>query len=182
MIPAVAQTLAEILACGTSLSSTEQIDFNPPCLQSAVESGLNLYCYNIRESNPLQPIDPRMALSMTCEERTTIPGSSSPIWFDVSFLVSAWDCTALGEQRLLSEALILLLRHRLLREELLAPELRGYGSLPIKIASVSPIDTVALLNSLGVPLRPTLHITVTIPFDLNKAPPLNQKLWLSPAR
>ena len=182
MIPAVAQTLAEILACGTSLNSTEQIDFNPPCLQSAAELGLNLYCYNIRESNPLQPVDPRIAFNTNCEERTPISSNSSPVWFDVSFLVSAWDCTALGEQRLLSEVLILLLRHRLLREELLAPELRGYGSLPIKIASVSPIDTVALLNSLGVPLRPTLHVTVTIPFDLNKAPPLSQKIWLSSTR
>jgi hypothetical protein len=93
-------------------------------------------------------------------------GNDSAKWFDVSFLVSAWGDTALGEQHLLSEALMLLLPHHFITEELLAPVLRGYGSLPMTVRTIHPIDTVALWSALGVPLRPALYVTVTTPFQL----------------
>ena len=88
----------------------------------------------------------------------------------------------MAEQQLLLETLTLLLRQRLLREELLAPELRDYGSLSVKIAAVFPLDTATRLNSPGVPLRPAWPLAVTIPFDLNKAPPLTPEVLPSPTR
>ncbi|MBD2742218.1 Pvc16 family protein [Coleofasciculus sp. FACHB-1120] len=159
MIPATAQTLAEILAEGISLLSTEQIDFNHPGRREDVRPVLNLFCYNIGENSQ---VDHRIN-----QEKPHPPtfGKYSPLWFDISFLVSAWDHTALGEQRLLSEALMLLLRYRWLPEELLAPSLRGYGSLSMTISAVGLIDAVALWRALGVPLRPALYVTVTVPFN-----------------
>lgn len=164
MISAVAQTLAKILAGGTSLISTEQIDFNHPGWRQNKGSGLNLYCYDLRANNQVQ-FTVRSGKSTTNQSTShETTENNSAKWFDVSFLVSAWGDTALGEQHLLSEALILLLSHPLITEEMLAPVLHGYGSLPLSVTAVDPTDTVALWSALGVPLRPALFVTVTIPF------------------
>ncbi|YAF95395.1 MAG: Pvc16 family protein [Nodularia sp. CChRGM 3473] len=160
MIPAATQTLAKILASGISLLSTEQIDFNHPGVGQNVNPRLNLYCYNIRENVYIQQSGCRQSI------KQGKPRLASPKWFDVSFLVSAWDFTSLGEQRLLSEALILLLHHHSLREEVLAPALRGHGELSMTVSAVHPIDAAALWSALGVPLRPALYVTLTIPLNL----------------
>ena len=158
MIPAVSQTLAEILAGGSSLIGTKQIDFNHPSVEQYQGLRLNLYCYDLRENKQMQH---------SCQQTEgTSNGNCSLLWFDVSFLVTAWDSTALSEQRLLSEALTLLLRHRFLPEELLAPALQGYGMLPIRVFASGLIDTAVFWSALGVPLRPALYVTVTVPLDL----------------
>ncbi len=159
MIPAVVQTLAEILAGGTSLTSTEQISFESPgaCLEM-IGPSLNLYFYDLRESAPQRA-------GTQIDRRSALEDSQATAWFDVSFLITAWDRTALGEQHLLSEALTLLLRHRLLQEDHLAPTLRGSGNLSMTVSAVQPISTAALWNALGIPLRPALQVTVTTPFS-----------------
>ena len=170
MLPAVTQTLAEILASGTSLISTEQIDFNHPGLQQGIEPLLNLYCYDIREHNKGQHSvwQPKNRNSYDIKDITS--EKYSTIWIDVSFLVSVWGFTALGEQRLLSEALKLLLRHRLLPEEMLDPTLRGHGNLQLLVCAIKPLDALALWSALGVRLRPALYVTVTIPLHLKAEP------------
>ncbi|MBE9206278.1 DUF4255 domain-containing protein [Nostoc sp. LEGE 06077] len=160
MIPAATQTLAKILAGGISLLSTEQIDFNHPGVEQNINPRLNLYCYNIQESVDKQQSNCQQA----ADKRKLV--LFTPRWFDVSFLVSAWDFTSLGEQRLLSEALILLLHHHSLREEVLAPTLRGHGELAMTVCAIHPLDAAALWNALGVPLRPALYVTLTIPLNL----------------
>ncbi len=161
MIPAATQTLAGILAGGMSLLSTEQIDFNHPGVGQNVNPRLNLYCYNIRENVYIRqfrfqhPIDPEI----TCLH--------PPKWFDVFFVLSAWDRTSLGEQHMLSEALILLLRYHSLGEEVLAPILRGHGELSMTVSAIHPIDAATLWTALGVPLRPALYVTLTIPLNIH---------------
>lgn len=56
MLISVLQTLAELLAGGTSLTSTEQIDFSRPGSRRDEDAGpvLNLYFYDIRESKQVQ--------------------------------------------------------------------------------------------------------------------------------
>lgn len=164
MLPAVALTLANILVGDTSLSSTEYIDFNPPGSELSGQPGFNLYCYSISECSRedtypvtaelLNPPSPSQSLSRTR-------------WFDVSFLLSARDHTCLGKQQLLSEALISFLKHQQLEEDLLAPELRGYGSLQLSMRPNPIINPATLWNSLGVPVRPALYITITIPIRYN---------------
>ena len=177
MIPAVAQTLAKILAGGTSLISTEQIDFNHPGWRKNTGPGLNLYCYDLRKNSQVQQSKQQVESSDRQSQPQATTVNCSTTWFDVSFLVSAWDYTALGEQRLLSEALMLLLHHHYLKEEFLALELRGYGNLPLTVSTVHPIETAALWSALGVPLRPALYVTMTIPFN-SKHTPLNSELYL----
>lgn len=166
MIPAAAQTLAEILSSGTSLVSTEQIDFDHPGQRQNLRPGLNLYCYDLRESNTIQ-CSSQLVSGMNLQAQPDSSLENHHLrWFNVAFLVSAWDFTALGEQHLLSEALTLLLPHRSLREDLLVPVLRGYGNLSMTVSADLAINAVALWSALGVPLRPALYVTVTIPFSL----------------
>lgn len=155
MLTAITQTLAEILACGSSLGSTEQIDLGHPS-QNQVQSRcpkLNLYCYHIRQNTQMPPLSPQLDIKR------------QPIWLDVSFLVTAWDYTVLGEQRLLSEILMLLLPYHHLPEALLHQSLQGYGGLPIKVSASGITEIIEFWRALNLPLRPALYLTVTIPWQ-----------------
>ncbi|BAY50557.1 hypothetical protein SAMD00079811_81860 (plasmid) [Scytonema sp. HK-05] len=170
MLIALLQTLAEILAGGTSLTSMEQIDFNVPGSRRDESAGpfLNLYLYDIRESAQVQSTGRQIDRRISEGGLSAANVSSLPAWFDVSLVLTAWNRTALGEYHLLNEALSLLLRHRSLREEFLAPELRGFGNLFIHVAVTPLVDVGSLWSALSVPLRPALYLTITVPFEPEK--------------
>lgn len=163
MIPAVAQTLAQILVAGTSIGSTEQIDFGYPGLKQDSIPCLNLFFYGVQESQDLAfPGTVRSQLSTTTD--SAMPSVS---WYDVLFLLVAWDQTSLGEQRLLSEALMLLRCYPALPEAILAPVLQGYGALPLEVSTIHLSKIFKLWHALQLPLRPSLHVSVTVPLSLN---------------
>lgn len=166
MLTSILQTLAELLAGGTTLTSTEQIDFSHPAdlKDRSVGPLLNLYLYDIRESKhqrSSKQVARHIAESNCSDTIVACPTS----WFDVSILLTASDRTTLGGHHLLSEALSLLLRHHLLREEFLAPNLRGHGNLSLTVSLDPPIEIGGLWSALAVPLRPALYITVAVPFE-----------------
>lgn len=192
MIPAVAQSLANLLVSGTSIHSGEQIDFSHPRLQNTIKPRLNLYFYDLRlnpETEVLSqahrqgfsqresPLRSPNSQSSVAHQAADASGHGSPElnsqlrWHDVRFLLSACDHTSLGEQQLLSESLILLQNYPALPEALLPPVLRGHGALPFYVGTVQLADTVALWSALNVPLRPALHLTVTVPFKFSGLPP-----------
>jgi Pvc16 N-terminal domain/Carboxypeptidase regulatory-like domain len=166
MLISVLQTLAEILAGGTSLNSTKQIDFGHPSnrREEATEPILNIYVYDIRESKQVQHSGRQLERNRTGSGPTATVGWA-PTWLDISMLLTAWDKTTLGEHHLLTEALTLLLRHRSLREEFLLPELRGYGNLSMTVSLDPAIEIGSLWSALTVPLRAALFLTVTIPIE-----------------
>ncbi|MBW4616348.1 MAG: DUF4255 domain-containing protein [Desmonostoc vinosum HA7617-LM4] len=176
MLIFVLQTLAEILAGGTSLTSTEQIEFSHPSNRREEGAGptLNLYIYDIRESRQLQHSGKQVERKLT---RALQPATVNwaPIWFDVSLILTAWDRTTLGEHHFLDEALIVLMRHRCLQEEFLVPELRGNGGLPMTIGLEPSIEAGTLWSALNVPLRSALYLTVTVP--LNTQPTSIPLVW-----
>ena len=143
MIPAVSRTLAKLFADETSLKGTEQIDFHPPSRSLVGASVLSVYCYGIQANTEVH--------------QKRIAG------MNLSFLISAWDATVLGEQQLLSEVLSSLLRHRRLAGDWLAPELQECSELSIEVESIPAIEPVVLWKSLGVPIRPALYIRVQVP-------------------
>ncbi|BAZ78787.1 Pvc16 family protein [Sphaerospermopsis kisseleviana CS-549] len=171
MLIFVVQTLAEILAGGTSLTSTEQIDFSHPShrREEGASPTLNLYVYDLRESKQIQHSGRQVERKLTNALQPAMI-NWSPIWFDVSILLTAWDRTALGEHHLLSEALNVLLRHRPLQEDFLVPELRGYGNLSMTVALDPPIEIGSLWSALNVPLRAGLYVTVTVPWEPQSMP------------
>ncbi|GAA6622568.1 Pvc16 family protein [Scytonema sp. NUACC26] len=170
MLIALLQTLAEILVGGTSLTSMEQIDFNIPGTRrdDSASPFLNLYLYDIRESIQVQSTGRQIDRRISEGGLSAANVSSLPIWFDVSLILTAWNRTALGEYHLLNEALTLLLRHRSLREEFLAPELRGFGNLFIQVAATPFIEAGSLWSALNAPLRPALYLTIAVPFEPDK--------------
>lgn len=173
MIPAVAQTLAEILAGGTSLIDIESIDLNHPSIDRPGGPRVNLYCYNLWQSQ----YEPSGEFSRSDSSDVR----DSTIWFDVSFLVTAWDHTALGEQRLLSEALTRLLSYRFVPEDLLEPSLRGHGHLQMRVCVGGAIDTASLWRALGVPLRPALYVTIAVPAIVKPQSSRDRSLSLTPS-
>ncbi len=170
MLIYVLQTLAEILAGGTSLNSTEQIDFSHPSNRKEEAAGptLNLYIYDIRESKQMQHSGRQVERKIT-RALQQAPINWSPNWFDISILLTAWDRTTLGECHIISEAIAVLLRHRLLREEFLVSGLRGYGNLNMTVSLEPQVEAGALWSALTTPLRPALYLMVTIPFEAEKA-------------
>ncbi|MDF5728318.1 MAG: Pvc16 family protein [Rhizonema sp. PD38] len=171
MIIYILQTLAEIIAGGTSLSSTEQIEFSHPSNRKEEGGGpiLNLYVYDIRESKQVQHSGRQVERKLT-EALQPASVNWPPTWFDVSMLLTAWDRTALGEHYLLSQALSLLLRHRALKEEFLVPELRGYGNLNMTVAVEPQIEAGSLWSALTIALRPALYLMVTVPVEPQVSP------------
>ncbi|MCU0553033.1 MAG: Pvc16 family protein [Leptolyngbya sp. Prado105] len=141
MISAISKTLASVLAIETSLPGIEQVDFNPPSDALSGKATLNIYCYNYcwDEKKPL---------------RSQV---------DLAFVISAWDTPAWGEQALLSEALSSLQNHPQLEAQFLSAELEEARSLSIEVNSIPAIEPVVLWESLGLPMRPALYVTVKVP-------------------
>jgi hypothetical protein len=148
MLPALIWTLSEILVKGTSLTGSEQLDFNHPGALRQHRPVLNLFCYDLIECTGM--------------------GKAGVAWFEARFLITAWDWTALGEQQLLLEVLALMLQHRPLAEVLLAESLRGHGDLPLSVASNRSLDSASLWAALGVPLRPAVLVGVSAPLKVSK--------------
>lgn len=167
MLDSILQTLAELLAGGTALTSTEQIDFSHP---SAFLSGagkgasLNLYLYDVRASRQL-PVMGRQVERSFEGGRPVANIQRGANWFDVSMMLTVRDRTVLGEHRLFSEALSLLMCHPCLREEFLAQDLQGYGNLSLSISREPPIDVGSLWSSLSTSIRPAIYLTVTVPLN-----------------
>lgn len=162
MIPAVAQTLADFLASGIPLISTDLIGFEYPSYQLENYPSLNLYLYGIQPSQGLSQRKRSRMWNPHKHEYQSPSNSGQNVWFDASFLLTVQDHTAMGKQRLISEALSHLLQHQYLPTHILSPTLKGYGYIPIKVINVH--QNVKFWESLGIPIQPALHITVTIPF------------------
>ena len=166
MLNSILQALAEMLTNGTVLTSTEQIDFSHPASleNSNRDRSLNLYLYDIR-INKKMPSNGRQVERHFDELRQVAKVSRSPSWFDVSIVITARDRTVLGENQLISETLLLLMRSRLLHEEFLTHDLRGHGNLSLSVTDPPPIDVGSLWSSLSVPIRPAIYLTVTVPLS-----------------
>ena len=113
MLNSILQTLAEMLTNGTVLTSTEQIDFSHPASleNSNRDQLLNLYLYDVRISKKM-PSNGRQVERHFDDSRQVAEVSRAPSWFDISIVITARDRTVLGEHRLLSETLLLLMRSR----------------------------------------------------------------------
>ena len=169
MLNSILQTLAEMLANGAVLTSTEQIDFSHPASleNSNRDRSLNLYLYDVR-INKKMPSNGRQVERYFDESRQVAKVSKAPSWFDISIVITARDRTVLGEHQLLSETLLLLMRSRLLHEEFLTPDLRGHGNLSLSVTDSPPIDVGSLWSSLSVSIRPAIYLTVTVPLNMWK--------------
>jgi hypothetical protein len=165
MLPAVSKTLANILIHETSLCNSECISFNPPGAKLTGHPGFHIYCYSVSERLPSSVSDPLVSPPSTSSNSDKLLSPYALHWFDICFVVIAQGYTPLGKHQLLSEALHSLLNHRFLDEEYLAPELQGFGKLSVTVTPNSVIHPSILWQSLGVPIRPALYVTITVPLQ-----------------
>lgn len=166
MIPAVVQTLANVLT-ESPLIRTVQIDLSHPSKRRDIKPAISLYLYDLRETVSSGQLSVQAVSDGLNSQDTSLPSTASSVaWLDLTFLIIAWDWTALGEQHLLSEVLLLLLNRQHIDEEQLAPELKGYGDLPIKV-NTSVLGGELLWQALGIPLQPALSISIQTPLSLN---------------
>lgn len=161
MISAIAQAVANILASGTCLTGTEQIDFGyPGRLGCDHKPCLNLYHYEIQATQGPYPKASREADADNWSQ------PRSPLWFDLFFALMVQDHTALGEQHMLSESLTLLLQYPYIPTRFLSPPLRAYEALPLSVAPMTLMAQPTFWSAIGIPLRPALQIMVTTPFEI----------------
>lgn len=162
MISAIAQAVASLLASGPTLTGTEQIDFGyPGQMTDAIKPCLHLYHYEIQSAPSPSPYPESHG-----DYRYDRGNGTQAVWFDLLFALMACDHTALGEQTLLSESLILLLQSPHLPQRFLTPPLRRYPALPLRVAPLTLTAQPAFWPALGIPLRPALQISVTVPFEI----------------
>jgi len=161
MIAAITQTLTEILVENSPLIRTVEIDLNHPQMRQDVKPALSLYLYALTKTNP-----------NTLNDRVRQLDSEHYLvdWYDLSFVIIAWDWTVLGQWQLLSEVLTSLIPYKLIAQEKLAPELRGFGDLPIHIATSIP-DNARCEEALGISFHPALYLTIPTPFTVARLQP-----------
>lgn len=110
MIPAVARALADILAGNAPSIGTNPIDFDRPKQErekeSRLQSRLNLYCYELR------PTEKRLSFTPDIREKQkTREEPKKIVWLNICFLITAWDCTTVGDRHLVSAAVTQVLNY-----------------------------------------------------------------------
>lgn len=165
MISAATQTLANFIAQGGSspLIKKEHISFEHPQIKPLVQPNLNLYCYDLQPSNR-KPYRFNSHTEIIAYDSYTLaqPLSTLCQWFELTFLISACDHTALGEQRILSDVLQLLASYSCLPESCLATPFKGY-QMPIRVSVATANDPIQLWQAFQAPLKCALHVTLTVP-------------------
>ena len=154
MIAAVTETLTGILVENSTLIRNVEIDLNHPETRQDVRPAISLYLYKLTKSNHNLEQDDHRQLDT---EGYIVD------WYDLSFVIIPWDWTVLGQWQLLSEVLKSLIPYQLIAQDKLAPELRGFGDLPLQIATSVP-DTIRWEKAWGSSFPPALYITIQTPF------------------
>lgn len=169
MISAVAQTLANILVKDSLSIEESQIDFSHPGKIKDIKPALNIYLYDLKQSNKSNLLARKNHGSNTHYSdyyhksyREISKIGDRVFWYELSFAIITSDWTTIGEQHLLSEALSSLLKHQTINERDLPLELGGYGNLSLEI-NTSNIDVMQFWRALKLPLKPALYVTVRSP-------------------
>jgi len=129
---------------------------------------VDLYLYDIREE--LRRRSNGKIDVLDAEGRVT-SRASPPRYYRLSYLATAWTQRPEDEHRLLSSILACLIRYERLPDHVLQGELEGQ-TLPIQLnTALPPAEDRAisdLWTALGGELKPSLDVTVIVPFDLGR--------------
>lgn len=174
----------------TALAGVTQIGFEPPteewrlAVLGAGEQRVNFYLYDLREN---------MKLRSNARTREPQDGwyleRSAPPRLDCHYVVTAWSPVmvtpavepAIDEHALLYDVLEVLMRHRPLsapevyKPGVFIPSGQTLASVPLPLRDDLPLDVVQVdgirnlgdfWNTMKLPWKPALHLTVTIPVVL----------------
>jgi Pvc16 N-terminal domain len=123
---------------------------------------VNVFLYDIREDTTR-----RSSGHLEVHEGEVVVGRRKPPrWFRLSYLVTAWTNRPQDEHRLLSEALVCLVRNNRLRTGWLTGSLAELD-LTVDVESGGPVSegraATDVWSALGGQLKPALNVVVTAP-------------------
>lgn len=168
MIAAVHETLRTLMMGKGGFDSSEvELLFDPPIKErtnALLRPAISFFLLGMQENTEL-----RQANRQTVRGENGAVHRMPPRRFDLRYLVSAFATESADEQTLLWRTLVILLQHQNLPQEML-PDLLRITDIPIatKIlpegeAGARPLE---YWNALGLPPRPGLIYSVTVPVDL----------------
>ncbi len=167
MLPDLDETLKQLFIRELPIPNGEvEIAFDPPRRDWAagrVKPTLNLYLYDLLEN-----IELRRNEWVVERDNGTATKHQPPRRVNATYLVTAWAGAPEDEHRLLWRAMAVLMRHRMLPQDLLQGELRAARE-PLQASLLGPEEAPNpsdLWNALGNELRPAFHYRVVLPLDV----------------
>ncbi|MGC8874297.1 MAG: Pvc16 family protein [Chloroflexia bacterium] len=167
MLPDLDETLKQLFIRELPIPNGEvEISFDAPRRDWAagrVKPTLNLYLYDLLENTEL-----RRSEWVVERDDGSATKYQPPRRVNATYLVTAWAGAPEDEHRLLWRAMAVLMRHRVLPQELLQGELKAtreslQASLLGPEEAPNPND---LWSALGNELRPAFHYRVVLPLDV----------------
>lgn len=186
MIHEVDEALRLLLAEHGLPGSGVELGFEAPTTDWSAKRNaptLNVFLYDIRE-------DPSLRQSGRFEQHDdtgTVTGwQSPPLWFHLSYLVTAWTNRPQDEHRLLSDVLRGVVRHDALSEQWLTGTLAELG-LTVAFAPGAAMpegrSAADVWSALGGQLKPSINLQVTAPLAGERTPagpPVTEGVVLQP--
>lgn len=156
-----------LLAEGQFASGSVSVSFDPPTPAWAAtldRPTLNCYLYDLRENLELRSAEWLVERDPNGQASKRL----APRRYDICYLVTAWaPGQPTDEHALLWRALAVLANHATFPSELLEGEAaRQPYPIPAKVAQPVPLaDMADLWQTLGSPLRPAIHYTLTVALE-----------------
>ena len=172
MISAVDTILRDLLLREMALRKGEvEIVFDQPRREWSTRLNkptINLYLFDVRENFELRGSE-QPQISNNPDGSVTI--RRNPIRIDLLYLLTGWAREAQDEHRLLSEALMALMRYPFLPEELLPEVLKGQPTpIRLEVAHGNILEKITdLWTTLDNELHPGVRLMVTISLDPHRA-------------
>lgn len=167
MISDMDETLRELLIQGMPVRNGEiNIEFDQPRREWSARLSrptLNVFLYDVRENTVLRQADWQVERRSNGTALKTPP----PVRVDLNYLVTAWATEPDDEHRLLSRALLALLRYSVIPTNLLPESLQSQPvPIPLRVADLETLRNAAdLWGVLDNELRPAIPCTLTLAFD-----------------
>lgn len=172
MISEVDTILRELLLREMALRKGEvEIVFDQPRREWSTRLNkptINLYLFDVRENFELRGSEQPQ---ITNNPDGSVSIRRNPVRIDLLYLLTGWAREAQDEHRLLSEALMALMRYPLLPEELLPEILKGQPTpIRLEVAHGNILEKITdLWTTLDNELHPGVRLMVTISIDPHRA-------------
>jgi hypothetical protein len=166
MIDALDEALRQLLIREMPIRNGEvDVTFDQPKREWSARINrptLNLFLHDLRENNKLRPAHP--AWQFERNKNGTVTQTRRPVRLDLHYLITAWANDPEDEHRLLSRALMALLREATVSNDLLPEILQAQPvPVPINVALDEELRTPAdIWSALDNELRPVITCIVTL--------------------
>lgn len=170
MLADVDESLRSLLASSTFPGQTVRVDLDAPNKDWSgrrTAPGLNLFLADIRENLELRRVDPVEIRNGDGQVTSRMP---HPRYYALTYVLTAWASTVEDEHRLLGSALAALLRSDYLPDSvstgLLAQQIKAGYPVRVRVGGTLFTERMAteLWSSLGSDYRPSISVTVIVPF------------------